>query len=295
MAKKGSIPVLYVAEKSLAEAWEKSLLLLWENGCEVRTDYDQRDDQGNYLDPPSRDSSMCVVVEDPSSEPFIHRGFPGGLEDLEEYRQEVVEGVKDHWVRDCSDPADTRWDYTYHGRLFSYDLPDSSPPINQIEDTVINELARAPHSRRANAITWQPWRDSGIDHPPCLQSIWCRLLEGEGGSLWLNMNCRFRSRDAYDAAFMNMFALIHLQEYVAGRLQEKLKREVRMGRYVDWSDSYHIYGRRLQDFESNFLKLVKTRPLEKRTWTREFARPFFEEARAKIKEKIRAQDSKYRK
>jgi len=294
MKGKGIIPILSVSERSLALAWEKSLLLLWDKGCEIRTDYDQKDESGSYVDPPSKDSSMCMVVEDPSSEPFIHRGFPGGLGDLEEYRQEVVKGIKDHWVKDYKDPTDTRWDYTYHGRLFAYDLPDNSSPINQVENTIINELARSPHSRRANAITWQPWKDSGIDHPPCLQSIWCRLLEDEEGILWLNMNCRFRSRDAYDAAFMNMFALIHLQEYIANSLTKKLKKEVRMGRYVDWSDSYHIYGRRFKDFENNFLKLVKTRPLEKRTWTREFARPFFEEARKKIAEKINAQDSKYR-
>jgi len=28
----------------------------------------------------------------------IHRAFPGGLEDLEIYRQEVVDGVHDHWI-----------------------------------------------------------------------------------------------------------------------------------------------------------------------------------------------------
>lgn len=290
---KGNIPVLMVSGNSLAEAWEKSLLLLWEKGCDVRTDYDPKDDQDNFLVPPSKDASMCVVVEDPSSEPLIHRGFPGGLEDLEEYRLEVVEGVKDHWVRNFNNPDDTRWEYTYHARLFAYDLPGGFPPINQVDGYLIQELVRAPYSRRANAIVWQPWRDSRIDHPPCLQSLWCRLLEGENGVLFLNMNCRFRSRDAYDAAFMNMFALIHLQEYIAQRLQEKLEKTVKVGRYVDWSDSYHIYGRRLKDFENNFLKLVKSRTLEKRTWTREFAKPFFEEARKKIEEKIRKQDSKY--
>ena len=37
-------------------------------------------------------------VEDPFAEPRIHRAFPGGLEDLEIYRQEVVDGVHDHWI-----------------------------------------------------------------------------------------------------------------------------------------------------------------------------------------------------
>jgi thymidylate synthase len=290
----GGIPVLTVRAPSLAEGWERSLLELWEKGCDARTDYDERDDAGRFRDAPSKDCSMCIVVEDPASEPFIHRAFPGGLEDLEEYRQEVVEGIKDHWVRDFEDPTDTRWEYTYHGRLFAYDLPGRGEKINQIENSIVGELCRSPHSRRANAITWQPWRDGSISHPPCLQSIWCRMLEDSHGNLRLNMNVRFRSRDAYDAAFMNMFALIHLQEYIAGVLGERGGRQVLLGRYVDWSDSYHIYGRRLEAFQGQFLKLVKQRSLEERTWTRAFARPFFEEAKLKITEKVRLQDERAR-
>lgn len=288
----GNIPVLMASGKSLAEAWERSLLELWEKGCDIHTDYDTRERNGENVDPPSKDATMCVVVEDPSSEPMIHRSFPGSLEDLEEYRQEVVEGIKDHWVRDSKDPSDKRWDYTYHGRLFSYDVDDSGIDIDQIEDCVVAQLVRFPFSRRANAITWQPWRDKAIEHPPCLQSIWCRLMEDGNGGFYLNMNLRFRSRDAYDAAFMNMFALISLQEYIAKRISDRLEREVKLGRYVDWSDSYHIYGRRFDSFRNGFLKILDKRSFEERTWTREFAAPFFEEATAKIDEKIRKQDSK---
>ena len=106
------------------------------------------------------------------------------------------------------------------------------------------------------------------------------------------MNVRFRSRDAYDAAFMNCFALISLQERLAQQLSEKAGREVRLGRYVDMSDSYHIYGRRLQHFEDNFLRQVRERSFEERTWDREFAEEFFEEARPTIKKKIDEVDSR---
>lgn len=288
----GNIPVLMISGRSLAEAWERSLLELWEKGCDIRTDYDTRGENGKFVDPPSKDATMCVVVEDPASEPFIHRSFPGGLEDLEEYRQEVVEGIKDHWVRDAKDPSDKRWDYTYHRRLFCYDIENSGQIVDQIEDSIVTQLVRFPCSRRANAITWQPWRDQAAEHPPCLQSIWCRLMEDEKGVWRLNMNLRFRSRDAYDAAFMNMFALISLQEYISKRLSERLGKEVKLGRYVDWSDSYHIYGRRFDSFRNGFLKMVERRTFEERTWTREFAAPFFEEAKATISEKIKKQDRK---
>jgi thymidylate synthase len=289
-----NIPVLMVSGPALALAWELSLLELWQKGCEIRTEYDRRDSSGAYLDPPSKDCSMCVVVEDPLGEPMIHRCFPGGLEDLEEYRQEVVEGIKDHWVRDPSDPTDTRWEYTYHGRLFSYEVPGLDKPIDQMERSILATLTRTPHSRRAQAITWQPWIDTEFQHPPCMQSIWCRLHMDESGQPWLNMNVRFRSRDAYDAAFMNMFALIHLQERLAEILTQRLGQTVGAGRYVDWSDSYHIYGRRMEEFRQVFLRQVEKRTLAQRTWTRREAQPDFERAREEISRKIRQQDENRR-
>ncbi len=85
----GSIPVLTARGKSLAEAWESSLLELSKHGAEVRTEYDAKDEAGGYVDPPSLDCTMLMVCEEPAAEPLIHRAFPGGLEDLEEYRQEV--------------------------------------------------------------------------------------------------------------------------------------------------------------------------------------------------------------
>ena len=121
---------------------------------------------------------------------------------------EVVEGIKDHLVRDPNDPKDTRWEYTYHQRLFKYEVP-SLKPFDQIE-ILSQKLARTPHTRRAQAITWKVWEDNDCYDPACMQSIWCRLLEQEGQRV-LSMNVRFRSNDAYKAAFMNIFALVQLQ------------------------------------------------------------------------------------
>ncbi len=93
----GSIPVLAVTGTGLAETWEKSLLELYDKGCRVKTEYDKPED------PASIDSTMMMTVLQPDAEPAIHRAFLGGLGDLEEYRLEVVEGIKDHWIRDPSE------------------------------------------------------------------------------------------------------------------------------------------------------------------------------------------------
>jgi thymidylate synthase len=288
-AGRGDIPVITALGKGLAEAWENSLLALYHAGCEIRTEYDAKDSSGNYFDPPSRDCTMRMIVEEPLSEPLLHRCFPGGLDALEEYRQEVLYGIKDHWIRDPNNPEDQRWEYTYHERLFRYSVPGMDERVDQIE-AIVEGLSKSPISRRWQAVTWKAWEDEGIADPPCLQSLWFRILPDQEGIWRLNMNMRFRSRDAYDAAFMNDFAFISLMELVAERIAEKAGCEVKLGRFIDESDSYHIYGSRLADFEERLIKQVINRSFEDRTWTREFAEPFFEDARPIIKKKIEDHD-----
>ncbi len=285
----GRIPVLHAKGRCLPEAWENSLIALFAYGTLLKTQYDKEGD------PPSRDCTMIMVVENPLSEPMIHRSFPGGLEDLEEYREEVVEGIKNHWIRNPEDPDDNRWEYTYNERMFQYKVPGLDEPIDQFEG-MAKALADSPITRRAQMISWQPWIDLGAYDPACWQSLWGRIQRDAEGIAYLNLNQRFRSRDAYKAAFMNDFAFIDLGKKLAGRIAELSGEEVRLGRFVDQSDSYHIYGSYFEEFFDGFIKLLFAREnFEDRTWTSEFAQPFFEEARPVIRKKIAEQDEKYRK
>ena len=95
------------------------------------------------------------------------------------------------------------------------------------------------------------------------------------------MNTHWRSRDAYKASFMNIFALTDLQKTMAQKLSEKMQKEVSVGRYVDITDSFHIYGSYHIEF-NNFLKLIESRSFEQRTWDTKFAEPFFKKARVKL-------------
>ncbi|MBN1577222.1 MAG: hypothetical protein JW913_11755 [Chitinispirillaceae bacterium] len=274
----GSIPVLFVEGNSLAEAWEKSLIRLNENGCSIKTEYDKPDD------PPSKDCSMTIVVHDPLAEPMIHKDLPGGLDDLQEYVLEVTEGIKDHLVRNAADdPGDTRWEYTYHQRLFQYSVPGENERYDQIR-MLADKLTATPHSRRAQAITWKVWEDNICYDPACLQSIWCRLLKHED-EWFLNTNVRFRSNDAYKAAFMNMFALVRLQQTIAGMIAQKSGLKVKLGRYVHQADSYHLYGSYFKDFEERFLKALATRSFEDRTYRYEDVKFLMDESIPMIREK----------
>ncbi|NQT90499.1 MAG: hypothetical protein HQ558_04515 [Candidatus Omnitrophica bacterium] len=261
------LPVILVEKDTLPAAWEEAVIRTWQEGASIKTEYDKPQD------PPSRDATMIMVATSPFKEPRIHRAFPGGLEDLEVYRQEVVDGVHDHWIA----PEEGKWTYTYHQRLFSYNMEGDF--IDQME-YLINKLCERGFSRRAQAITWNPKLDPLTDDPPCLQRVWFRVSD-ESGRLLLNMNTHWRSRDAFKAAFMNIFALTDLQRHVAEVISQKTGKEVGVGRYVDITDSFHIYGSYYEDFKG-FLDIVEKRDFESRVWDSSFAEPFFEEARKKL-------------
>ena len=274
----GGIPVLYVEADCVARGWELSLIELHRRGCRIRTQYDREED------PASRDCTMILTIINPSKEPIIHKDFPGGPEELEEYVMEICEGIKDHLIRNPEDASDTRWDYTYHHRLFQYGTTGGEP-FDQIE-AMCNTLAETPYTRRALAITWRVGEDNKYFDPPCLQSIWCRISE-EDGRRFLNMNVRFRSNDAYKAAFMNIFALTRLQEKMARRISEITKNLVEPGRYCHMADSYHIYGSSFQEFEKRFLRALEMRSFKERTIRYEDVRELMEESRTKIREKAK--------
>jgi len=252
---------IHVKARTLPEGWETAVRRCWEEGARFRTQYDKPGD------PESRDVACLIHVAEPFAEPRIHKAFPGGLEDLEVYRAEVLYGVHDHWIA----PEEGKWEYTYHERLFRYKVPGRAEPIDQIE-AVVRMLREVPHTRRAQAVTWQAWNDLGIADPACLQRMWFRIEEGAGGGR-LNLVVHIRSNDAFKAAFMNMYAFTELQREVAREL------DVEPGEYLHVADSFHIYGSYFDEFEG-FLRLVEKRP--DRYWTTDFARPMFEEGARRV-------------
>ncbi|MBN1939932.1 MAG: hypothetical protein JW843_10120, partial [Candidatus Aminicenantes bacterium] len=69
---------------------------------------------------------------------------------------------------------------------------------------------------------------------------------------------------------------------IAERIGRKTGSPVRVGRYADLVDSFHIYGSYFHDFEG-FIKLVEKRSFAERTWDSSYAEPFFAEAREKLR------------
>ena len=275
------IPVIAITAGCLPEAWEKAVLAVWDKGLEVKTQYDKPED------PPSKDATVIVTVTDPFGEPRIHKNFPGGPAELEAYRLEVVNGIHDHWI----DPAAGKWTYTYHERLFAYcpveDIraADSPKPFRKVDQIqyIIDRLSQAGHSRRAQAITWMPTADPKTDDPPCLQRIWCRLVPDDAGRLSLNMNTHWRSRDLYKAWFMNVYALTDIQRIIAEQITQKINQPVKVGRYVDISDSLHIYGSYFNEVAGEAEKMRQS-PFTERAW--QSTHPAFAMMTAEAREKL---------
>ena len=169
---------------------------------------------------------------------MISKLFIGGPRELEQYRQEVLDGILDFEIEKGN------WTYTYHDRIVNYPIYEKLKAkdlkiteiskLNQI-DFVINELKRNPSSRRAIILVRDPSIDAFDGDPACLQHIQYFIRDNK-----LHCKVLFRSNDACKANFMNMFAFILLQKRIADRL------EIEMGTYTHRANSFHCYEK---DFE----------------------------------------------
>ncbi len=293
-----NIPVVSVTGKSLAETYEKALFALYKNGTRFKTQYDKPDD------PQSLDCTMNMTILEPETDPMVHMAFPGGIEDLKEYVLEL-KGFKNHWVKNMNDKEDTRWEYTYHGRLKNYgvwnelqngETSEVGPfKVDQIE-SVINKLSEQPFTRQAQMITWMPNLDNQCYDPPCLQSLWYRILEDEDGIYWLNCNIRFRSNDAWGANFMNMFGFIQFnKEIIAAGVAEKTGKTVKLGRLNWQADSFHIYGKDIKTARERLFDRVDEMTFEERTmpFNDPFIREMYENAEPAILQKIKEFDERH--
>jgi thymidylate synthase len=196
----------FIAEgASLTEAYHKALIILHKYG-----DHSPCPDYNTT----QKELSMTMYVTEPLKEPMISKLFIGGCRELEQYRQEMLDGILDFEIERGN------WAYTYHSRM-----AEQLPFIER-------ELRRNPSSRRA-VVDIRDWKHDtmeGNENPACLQHIQYFIRDGR-----LDCKVLFRSNDACKAAYMNAFALIMLQKRIADRLG------VLMGGYSHRANSFHCY------------------------------------------------------
>ncbi|MFH1285053.1 MAG: thymidylate synthase [Candidatus Micrarchaeota archaeon] len=196
----------YIRAKTIPEAWEKILRVVWNKG-ETRTKDEWGSDTREVL-------NLVVNVSEPTAKTRIPEGYPWNSEKLEEYaRTEFLSADNRGFV------------YTYGQRLHNYD------GLNQIEE-VISRLKAAPNTRRAVATSWKPSEDSKNEEVPCLVLWDWKIRDGK-----LHQTTCIRSNDMYGAWPANAFGLTRLLEHVAREVG------VEPGSITTHSISAHVYSR----------------------------------------------------
>lgn len=147
----------------------------------------------------------------------------------------------DEYKKQFLNPDKKGFEYTYGQRLCQY--PDYTTNgccnMNQIK-YVIKMLQEDSNSRRAQAITWNPFFDADEDYRyrpedvPCLQLVRCVIVNGR-----LNMEVVFRSHDMLKGYYPNVLGLSYLMDYIVkevGGVTKGYLRVVSMSPHVYTSD-----------------------------------------------------------
>lgn len=252
------IPSFHIIAESIPEAFWETLNVVHHHGRLLRTQYDRKNSNGNYIDPPGRDASVLIEVKNPFAQPR-HPGIVTC-----EIGKVIAEylGAKDHLVPSYDrlynlvkkaraegrkvGEEETLWPYTYFLRLTRHPTHDGGT-INQLENAV-NILAQDPLSRRAVAVTAVPEIDQYLEaDQPCLREVQFRAIEytqpgDEKRKFKLGMGLRFRSNDLPKAWPDNVISLTQLQARLAKDLALKTGWEVSPGYLHHYAESLHIYG-----------------------------------------------------
>lgn len=221
-----------IVSPTVGDAWEMCVRHVLRKGVSVTTE-----DGEETLET----DELIVKVDNPFSEPMISTLAPYGSQMFDAYVDQLLNGTN------------SKFDYDYHGRLFNHPIVsyewtydhlkdddgwvDRDCGVDQIAD-IVETLQRDKQSRRSVAVAWNVGTDGdyarqGTCSVPCLQ--WLQFLVRDGK---LQLKVLFRSNDILLAMHANMYALVHLQKYVADQLG------LPVGSYTHIVTVPHIYVKR---------------------------------------------------
>ncbi|MBY9009918.1 MAG: hypothetical protein KGD74_08645 [Candidatus Lokiarchaeota archaeon] len=135
--------VIFISKKTVRDAWLSAVAQVLYNGDDIRTEYDKKED------PPSKDATVLIEIEDPLSDPIMRRGkllkikskygnsyeVYGSMADIyligsiqSGYIEEILEGKADHFIYESG----LSFPYSYYDRIYNY------TPFS-IEDTILTD------------------------------------------------------------------------------------------------------------------------------------------------------------
>lgn len=223
---KGGLPELYAEEQgfvlrgeNISGVWFQILNLIMKFGEEKESEYKLK--QKEIL-------NLVSVIE-------------GGekTENLCSLRIEKKD-LENYYDKFFGDPKKYGVHYTYGDRLKNY--PTNGKNFDQIK-RVVEYLTQTPHTRRAQAITWNVKLDNSASSPPCLTQLNWLIKYGK-----LYQTAIIRSNDMFGSWPLNVLVLKKLQNEIAKEIN------IISGSLTTISVSAHIY-------ENNFeeaLRIIET-------------------------------------
>lgn len=271
----GRFPSILVCGDTLSDTFHKGLIACYEQGIRIETPKHQ---EGMSL---GFDANITLNVSYPTEEPILHKkGFVEDARGFMQYILEVTHGIHDHWKK-CPEHPEW-WNYTYHERV-----------INQIPFALARikkdwEKKGRISGRDYFFSTWRPAEDCILEeeNPPCLQNGQMRFIKDDKGVYHLGYMTSWRSRCCGKGQMENNVAQIEQQKLFAAKVSNMLGIEVKVGSYIDISNSLHIYGLYLD--KGNYHESIE---LMRRKPASEFAMSLkdFLEDRTQLKRLIAAQ------
>ncbi len=235
----GKIPVISVEADNLAEATHKSIIACHDFGARIETPKQQKEMTLGY------DANILIEVKNPDSDPKIY--FPGIYDDgrgIMQYILEVTHGIHNHWKKNAEHPE--WWGYTYNERFIDQ-LPFVFERIKadwESKKGRWGDKKGAISGRDYQFAIWRAGEDIIIEQPdaPCFQLGNLRFLLDNQGDLVMSYQTNWRSRDLLKAWNENNIAQIELMKLFRDKISNMLDVPIKLGSYIDHSDSLHLYG-----------------------------------------------------
>lgn len=199
-----------IRANTVAEAWERSIILIGKYGNKKLSDYDEK--QLELI-------NLSIVVR---SEDLHNPSMIGKLgitkEEIESYTTMMLSKEKPDGVK-----------YTYGSRLRDYKGVDQLEYLTKI-------LQEKEYTRRAVATLWDPTIEVTTDEVPCI-NLYQAVVQDER----LYLTAYLRANDIYNGYPRNIYGILRIQEELCQRLNLK------KGYVQTIAGSSHIYERNFAD------------------------------------------------
>lgn len=216
-----------VEGKTIEEVWVKILHLIRTNGLLTNSQYGQRQELI---------SLGVTITEQPRLDSLkIKKWMPISYDSLKEYIPSF-----------CYNKHSEETEYTYSNRIRNLE------GIDQIE-RIVDKLIENPNSTQLYISLWDTYKDIYNSNPPCLVSIWVRLIDSK-----LLLEGSFRSQDMFTAYIANVVGLREIQSILVDKIKEK-GLEVEEGVIITNSKSAHLYESAFKEAD----EIVSTKYKEK--------------------------------